>query len=197
MDISGLNIDFNYRDNWVGIIGTRNPTEDEIQATQRLVEYLVSKNYVIVSGLAKGIDTIAHQSAILNGGFTIAVVSTSKKEKIYPSENNALSEEIKLKGCIIHPFKNRPIQNEWGFKGMNQFKRRLIERDLILAKLCNKIVAISDSETINGGTRWAVSYGQKLGKEVYRYDSKGIFHVNPPTSVCDLTWNMEFDMSAI
>lgn len=190
-------MDINDREKWVGVIGTRQPTENELRATERLVHYLVTNGFIVVSGLALGIDAKAHQSAINFNGKTIAIVSTTKSENIYPSANRRLANLIRLNGCILHPYSTMAKENAFGDKSMNQFKRRLIERDLILAKLCNKIVAIYDSETINGGTRWAVSYGQKLGKEVYRYDSKGIFHVNPPTSVCDLTWNMEFDMSAI
>ena len=90
-----------YRGNWaladepraVAIVGTRTPTEEGIRRTRKLVRNLVRDNVVIVSGLAKGIDTIAHETAIGEGGQTIAVVGTPISEG-YPRENAALQERI-------------------------------------------------------------------------------------------------------
>ncbi len=190
-------MDINDREKWVGVIGTRQPTENELRATERLVHYLVTNGFIVVSGLALGIDAKAHQSAINFNGKTIAIVSTTKSENIYPSANRRLANLIRLNGCILHPYSTMAKENAFGDKSMNQFMRRLIERDLILATMCNKIVAVSDKSVISGGTRYAVNYGIKLGKQVYRFDSNDKFHSNPATEYCNINWSMEFDLQTI
>ncbi len=52
----------------IAVIGTRNASEQGIERTKRLVNYLVQENYMIISGLADGIDAVAHKTAIDNGG---------------------------------------------------------------------------------------------------------------------------------
>jgi len=60
----------------VAVVGTRNPSPEGLARTKRLVTALVSDNFTVVSGLAAGIDTIAHETAISEGGKTIAVLGT-------------------------------------------------------------------------------------------------------------------------
>ncbi len=194
MKIAGTIIDISKRDNWVGVVGTREPTQNEIYATRALVARLVRDGYIVVSGLALGIDTEAHSSALYYNGVTIAIVNTTIEEKIYPAKNKDLAENIKQNGCIIHPFVIRASKETYGF---NQFKKRLVERDLILAKLCNRIIAVSDNEIITGGTKWAINYGMKFGKEVYRFSSNNQYTRNPKVENCDIWWKMEFDLEQL
>ena len=60
----------------VAVVGTRNPSSDGEKRTRKLVRKLVEDHWTVVSGLAKGIDTIAHKTAIDRGGETIAVIGT-------------------------------------------------------------------------------------------------------------------------
>jgi len=87
------------------VVGTRNPSRWTIEETQRLVERLVNEDYVIVSGLAKGIDAICHERALDNYGKTIAVMGCGP-DVFYPSENKDLQDRIKRSGLIIseYPF---------------------------------------------------------------------------------------------
>ena len=102
----------------VSIIGTRNPTENGINNTIKLTRFLVKNEVAIVSGLAKGIDTIAHKTAINNGGYTIAVLGTPL-DQYYPKENRSLQDEIARDHLLISQFpfgshierKNFPIRN--------------------------------------------------------------------------------------
>ncbi|MEX0656262.1 MAG: DNA-processing protein DprA [Nitrosopumilaceae archaeon] len=87
----------------VSIIGTRQPSPDGLQATKTFARTLVEKQTVIVSGLAKGIDTAAHKTAIMMGGKTIAVIGTSLN-KAYPRENAELQQEIMSKHLVISQF---------------------------------------------------------------------------------------------
>lgn len=84
----------------VAIVGTRNPSQEGLENTQRIARALVREGFTIVSGLAKGIDTAAHQSAIAAGGKTIAVIGTPLFET-YPRENAPLQEVISREHLLI------------------------------------------------------------------------------------------------
>lgn len=73
---------------------------DGIERTKRLTRYLVEDNFTIVSGLAKGVDTLAHRTAIECGGNTIAVIGTPLNEH-YPKENEKLQRQIAQKHLLI------------------------------------------------------------------------------------------------
>ena len=79
----------NYK-NIFTIIGTRNNSNESKLITQKIVNYLVKKNSIIVSGLAKGIDAIAHQKVIDLDGITIAILANGL-DTIYPAENRDLA----------------------------------------------------------------------------------------------------------
>jgi len=77
----------------IAIVGTREPTDEGRRRTRKLARLLVKDGYVIVSGLARGIDTEAHTAAIDAGGSTIAVLGTPLSET-YPRENAELQRTI-------------------------------------------------------------------------------------------------------
>lgn len=77
----------------VAVVGTRKPKDAGIAVTENIVRHLVKDNYTIMSGLAAGIDTAAHKTAISSKGRTIAVIGTPLS-KVYPMENAALQKQI-------------------------------------------------------------------------------------------------------
>ena len=77
----------------VSVVGTRKPSDDGRKRTRQLVKALVEDKFNIVSGLAEGIDTEAHEAAIKNGGYTIAVIGTPLGS-IYPKSNETLQRII-------------------------------------------------------------------------------------------------------
>ena len=79
--------------NCFAVVGTRKLTSYGKEVTQNIVRGLVHAGFVIVSGLASGIDTIAHKTAISQDGKTIAVLGTPI-DQCYPKENCDLQEEI-------------------------------------------------------------------------------------------------------
>jgi DNA processing protein len=96
----------------VAVIGTRKPSDDGISRTKRIVRDLVKKGLVVVSGLAEGVDSIAHWTAIQAGGRTIAVLGTPLDE-VYPQKNAGLQQEIIDKHLAISQFpKGCPIQRK-------------------------------------------------------------------------------------
>ncbi len=110
--------EFNYSIKLLAIVGTRHPTEEAKEINEYFTREIVSYGIGIVSGLAKGHDSIAHKTAIENDGYTIAVMGGGV-DVVYPISNINLYKEIKQKGCIIsekppgtYPLKqNFPLRN--------------------------------------------------------------------------------------
>lgn len=92
-------------DEWaIAVVGTRRSTAYGRQITQELVVGLVQSSITIISGLARGIDAIAHRAALEAGGRTIAVLG-SGLDIIYPAENRALAERIERNsGAVISEY---------------------------------------------------------------------------------------------
>ncbi len=84
----------------VAIVGSRRPTEYGRTATYRLASELAAAGMGIVSGLALGIDTVAHQAALAAGGYTVAVLG-SGLSSIYPASNRTLAKRIVESGGAV------------------------------------------------------------------------------------------------
>lgn len=87
----------------VSIIGSRKASMNGLEDAQIITKTLLEKQTVIVSGLAEGIDTSAHETAIRSGGKTIAVLGTPLN-KVYPKKNSMLQQEIMSKHLAISQF---------------------------------------------------------------------------------------------
>lgn len=102
----------------IAIVGSRNATGYGIRTTKALSSDLACLGVTIVSGMARGIDTAAHQGALAAGGKTIAVLG-SGLEQIYPAENKPLFQRISEQGAVVSEFSlftkpeghNFPIRN--------------------------------------------------------------------------------------
>jgi len=97
-------------DDWcVAVVGTRRATVYGKQVTEELVADLARNKITIVSGLAKGIDTIAHRSALEAGGRSLAVFACGL-DVVYPSENDRLARDIMKHGALLseYPLGTRP-----------------------------------------------------------------------------------------
>ena len=87
-------------DKTVAVIGTRQPTDHGRVAAKRITEFFVQRGWTIVSGLALGCDSIAHQAAVSNGGRTVAVMAHGL-QTVAPSQNNKLAEDILASGGAL------------------------------------------------------------------------------------------------
>src|SRR4030042_1346598 len=87
----------------IAVVGTRLPTNYGKSQAEKFSSELAKQNIVIVSGLARGIDSIAHKSTLKTGGRTIAVVG-SGLDIIYPYENKKLFAEIIENGVVISEY---------------------------------------------------------------------------------------------
>ena len=87
----------------IAIVGARYATVYGRQVTEKLAYELVSNGLTIVSGLARGIDSIAHRTAIDAGGRTIAVLGNGL-DLVYPPENKSLADQITQNGVLVSEF---------------------------------------------------------------------------------------------
>jgi DNA processing protein len=97
-------------DDWsVAIVGTRRATAYGRQAAAEFARGLAANRVTVVSGLARGIDTLAHRAALDAGGRTVAVFA-SGLDTVYPPENRRLAEEIAERGALLtdYPLGTRP-----------------------------------------------------------------------------------------
>lgn len=97
-------------DDWaVAVVGTRRATAYGRQAASELTRGLSASGVTVVSGLARGVDTIAHRTALDSGGRTIAVLANGL-DTIYPPENRRLAEEIAAQGALVsdYPLGTKP-----------------------------------------------------------------------------------------
>lgn len=150
----------------------------------------LKEGHIVVSGLALGVDTEAHKGAIDSKGKTVAILSTTSTETVYPRDNIPLSKDIIKTGLILFPYNTPAI---WE-KGFSQPQKRLIERDILLAHLCPRIIVVSDKDMITGGSAWALNYGNKFNKDIWRVDSELKFHKNPIYEQKEIWWDMELDL---
>lgn len=94
----------NVEDDWaVAVVGTRRVTPYGRQVTSEIAAFLAQNGVTVVSGLARGVDAIAHQTALQNGGRTIAVLG-SGVDVIYPPEHRRLAGEIAQQGALVSDY---------------------------------------------------------------------------------------------
>lgn len=94
----------------VSIVGTRTPSAEGEKLARSTAEILANSGYAVVSGLARGIDTVAHRTAIDAGGETIAVLGTPL-DRTYPAENARLQAEIMEEHLAVSQFPpGRPVE---------------------------------------------------------------------------------------
>lgn len=121
----------------IAIVGTRNPSEEGKLRAQKLAKLLVKNDVTITSGLAAGIDTVAHETAIREGGRTIAVIGTPLGS-VYPKENMPLQDYISKKHLLISQIpivrysKQKIPQNRLFFPERNKTMSALTKATIIV-----------------------------------------------------------------
>jgi DNA processing protein len=126
----------------VAVVGTRTPTKDGAARATRLVKALIKDGFTIVSGLAAGIDTVAHETAIAEGGRTIAVIGTPLSHT-YPKENAELQRKIANEFLLISQV---PVQR---YERQDYRKNRLFfpERNITMSALTEATIIVEAGET--------------------------------------------------
>lgn len=148
----------------VAVVGTRSPSEEGVRRTRKLVAHLVNSGFTIFSGLARGVDTAAHRSAIEHGGRTVAVIGTPITE-VYPKENADLQEEIANKHLLISQV---PILR---YSKQTYLGNRLFfpERNITMSALTDATIIVEASET--SGTLIQARAALKQNRKLFILDS--------------------------
>ncbi len=149
----------------VGIVGTRRASRYGIEQARRFAKYLARNGVTIVSGMAMGIDGNAQQSAIENGGRTIAVLGCGV-DVIYPSMHRKLYEEIIQNGAIVSDF---PM-------GTDSQPQNFPPRNRIISGLSKAVLVVEGR--IKSGALITARYAADQGRDVFALPGD----INRPTS---------------
>ena len=138
----------------ISIVGSRKSTSYGRWATEKICKELVEIGITIVSGLASGVDTIAHRTALENDGRTIAVLGTGI-DRIYPSKNKGLYKDVTESGAVITEF---PLDTE-------PFAYNFPQRNRIISGISLGTVIIEAQE--KSGSLITASHASNQGKDVF------------------------------
>jgi DNA processing protein len=167
----------------IAVVGSRHPSDSGVLRAKKLVKQLVQADYTIVSGLAKGIDTVAHTTALQFGGNTIAVIGTPITD-YYPVDNKELQDRIAHDYLLISQV---PI---WRFSTQDYRMNRLFfpERNATMSAISQATVIVEASNT--SGTLAQARAALHQGRKLFILDN---CFLDP-----ELTWPKRFqDLGAI
>jgi len=160
------------------IVGSRKPSDDGLLRAARLAKELVKRDYAVVSGLATGIDSAAHNAALKAGGTTIAVIGTPLGE-FYPKENQALQNHIAKEHLLISQV---PVvrYSEEPFRNKRQY---FPERNATMSAMTEGTIIVEAAET--SGTLTQARAAMHQGRKLFILDS--CFQRT------DITWPARFE----
>lgn len=138
----------------IAIVGSRKPSPYGTSVAESIAGELASMGFTIVSGMARGIDSISHRGALRVGGRTIAVLG-SGLDVPYPSENRGLMDKITDCGCVISEFP----------PGTPPDKENFPRRNRIISGLSLGILVIE--ATSDSGSLITAGYALEQGREVF------------------------------
>ena len=148
------NLDLLKEERIIGVVGTRNPSSYGKLSCECMIKKMTEANITIVSGFAKGIDSIAHKTTLLTGGKTIAVIA-SGLDIIYPASNLSLYREIEEKGLILSEYE----------EGVKPFKSNFPQRNRIIAGLSKGVIVIESKN--RGGSLITADLALEFNRDVY------------------------------
>ncbi|MEM8809142.1 MAG: DNA-processing protein DprA [Cyanobacteria bacterium P01_G01_bin.38] len=138
----------------IGMVGTRRPSSYGVRWTRRLSQRLTQQGSIIVSGLADGVDTLAHQSCLKEQGTTIAVLGTGV-DVVYPAFNQALYDQVVETGLVLSEYPDGTPPDRGHFPRRNR----------IIAGLSRAILVTEAPE--RSGALITAYLANDYGREVY------------------------------
>jgi DNA processing protein len=138
----------------VAIVGTRKVTAYGRQVTEEIASFVAMNGITVISGLARGVDAIAHQTALKVGGRTIGILG-SGVDKIYPPEHRALAEQMMERGAIISDYAVGTPPDASNFPPRNR----------IISGLSLAVVVIEAAET--SGALITAEFAAEQGREIF------------------------------
>ncbi len=147
----------------VSIVGTRNHSEYGKQVCEKIMEELSSQNVLVISGLAFGIDTIAHKAALRNNLQTVAVLAHGL-DVLYPPQNKSLAKQMTNQGGLLTDFKSKT----------NPDKQNFPKRNRIVAGICDALVVIESAK--KGGSLITAELANSYNKDVFAIPGRTTDH---------------------
>jgi DNA processing protein len=138
----------------VAVVGTRNASEEGLGRSAKLAHLLAEQKVTVLSGLARGVDTAAHEATLAAGGRTIAVIGTGIL-RTYPAENAALVERILEHGAIVSQFWPDQPPTSYTFP----------RRNVVTSGMSQGTVVIEASNT--SGAKMQARLALEHGKQVF------------------------------
>jgi DNA processing protein len=138
----------------VAVVGTRKATDAGVKRAQEMSRLLSEHDVTVLSGLARGIDTVAHQACVDRGGRTIAVLGSGIR-RVYPPENAELAEAIAANGAVVSQFWPDTPPSSWNFP----------RRNVVTSGMGQGTVVIEASET--SGAKMQARLALQHGKRVW------------------------------
>ena len=138
----------------ISIVGTRNYSEYGKMMGEKLIAELEQQDILIVSGLAFGIDTIAHKAALKNNLLTLGVLGHGL-DRIYPIQNKTLAKQLINKGGLLTEFMSDTIPDKQNFP----------KRNRIVAGICDAVLVIESC--IKGGSLITAELANSYNKDVF------------------------------
>ena len=148
------NLDLLKEERLIAVVGTRNPSSYGKLCCEYMVKKMSRANITIVSGFAKGIDSIAHKTSLLTEGKTIAVIA-SGLDIVYPASNLSLYREIEEKGLILSEYE----------AGVKPFKSNFPQRNRIIAGLSKGTIVVESKD--RGGSLITANLALEFNRDVY------------------------------
>ncbi|HLK29805.1 MAG TPA: DNA-processing protein DprA [Puia sp.] len=143
----------------IAVIGTRNNSDYGKHATEKLIKELSGENILIVSGLAFGIDGIAHKASLKNNLHTIGVLAHGL-DSIYPPEHNSLAKNMTKQGGLLTEFMSGTKPDRHNFPGRNR----------IVAGMSDATIVIETS--LKGGSMITAELANGYNKDVFAFPGK-------------------------
>ena len=137
----------------LAVVGSRKPSDYGRRITSNIVGELAASGVTIVSGLAYGIDSVAHNAALKSGGRTVAVFGNSL-DIIYPAGNRKLADEIRKTGCLISEFPRGTKPAPFNFPVRNR----------VISGLCEGVLVVEAQE--RSGALITANHALEQGRDV-------------------------------
>ena len=137
----------------IAVVGSRAASRDGLDNARRVAEGLARAGVVVVSGLARGIDSVAHRATLDAGGCTIAVLG-SGLDRLYPPEHEALADEIAATGAVVSEYPPATMPQSWLFPRRNR----------LVSGLADAVVVVEAPE--KSGALITASAALEQGKDV-------------------------------
>ncbi len=132
----------------IAVVGTRSNSDYGKQFTESLVEQLAGQDILLISGLAFGIDSIAHKAALKNKIPTVGVLAHGL-DRVYPIQNNSLAKQMTEQGGLLTDFVSQTNPDKQNFPRRNRIVAGLCDA-LLVVESCRKGGSLITAELANG-----------------------------------------------